>query len=424
MKLYDFQKEIIKETDGYEEVAYFLGLGLGKTLLAQTHVCRMATSYENVLVVCQKSKIRDWCNHWASETDYDVNSAYALKPATLNVIDQMCHTVIVTSYDMVWRRKVFRSFAKTAHLILDESSLIQNEGTKRTDFIMSLEPLTVTLLSGTPVSGKYENLWTQCQLLGWDITRTQYWNRYVDWHLEKFYSIPRPIRVVDGYKNVEELKENLRNHGAVFMRTDEAIELPDKIEETTYVPTTDAYEDFRHDWLVEIDGEEIVGDTPLNKMLGLRKLSSYYNGYKKEALADILEVNPERIVVFYNFKSELDVIRKIVGKRHFCEINGTHHDQKMFDMHDDCVIAVQYQSGSMGLNLQASHIAVYYSPTLSADLFMQSQGRIHRIGQTEKCNYIYLVCEDSVEEHIYKTLRRREDYVLQLFEKNYLTKDN
>lgn len=419
MELYDFQKEIIRQTDGYEEVAYFLGMGLGKTLLAQTHICRMAYKYENVLVVCQKSKILDWCRHWKTNTDYTVLNFYDLKPKELKDIDVMSHIVIVVSYDSVWRRPIFREFAKTAHLVLDESSLIQNEGTKRTDFIMKLEPLTITLLSGTPCAGRYENMWTQCQLLGWDITRTQYWNRYVEWHMEKFYSIPRPIRVVDGYKNVEELKKNLRDYGAVFMTTEEAIELPDKIEETTHVPISDAYKDFRKRWLIEIDGEELVGDTPLNKMLGLRKLASYYSGEKKQALSDILEVNPERIVVFYNFKRELEEIRKIVGKRHFCEINGDHHGQSMFDKYDDCVIAVQYQSGSMGLNLQESHIAVYFSPTLSADLFMQSQARIHRIGQTKKCNYIYLVCENSIEAEIYETLRRREDYVLKLFEKTH-----
>lgn len=392
---------------------------MGKTLLAQTHICRMAYKNENVLVVCQKSKILDWCNHWRGCSDYSVYDFYDMKPKELRDIPSMSHSVVVVSYDSVWRRPVFREFAKTAHLVLDESSLIQNEGTKRTDFIMKLEPLTVTLLSGTPVGGKYENLWTQCQLLGWDITRTQYWNRYVEWHMEKFYSIPRPIRVVDGYKNVEELKSKLREYGAVFMKTEEAIELPDKIEETTYIPVSDAYKDFRKRWLVEIDGEEIVGDTPLNKMLGLRKLASYYSDEKRQALSDILEVNPERIVVFYNFRKELEEIRKIVGKRHFCEINGDHHDQSDFDKYDDCVIACQFQSGGMGLNLQQSHLIVYYSPTLSADLFMQSQARIHRIGQTKKCNYIYLVCEDSIETEIYETLRRREDYVLKLFEKSH-----
>lgn len=376
----------------------------------------MAYEYENVLVVCQKSKIKDWCNHWASETDYDVNSAYALKPKILNVIDQMCHTVIVTSYDMVWRRPVFKAFAKTAHLILDESSLIQNEGTKRTDFIMSLEPLTVTLLSGTPVGGKYENMWTQCQLLGWDITRTQYWNRYVDWHLEKFYSIPRPIRVVDGYKNVEELKQKLRDYGAVFMTTEEAIELPDKIEETTYIPTSDVYDEFKHDWIAVMDDEEIVGDTPLNKMLGLRKLCSYYSEGKAQALKDILEVNPERIVVFYNFRKELDVIRKIAGKRHFCEINGDHHDQSTFDKYDDCVIAVQIKSGAMGLNLQKSNFTVYYSLPLSCSDWMQSVARTHRIGQRRKCIYVYLMMENSIEIEIMEKLKKGEDYTLRLFE--------
>lgn len=379
----------------------------------------MAYKYENVLVVCQKSKVLDWCNHWKANTDYTVLNFYDIKPKELKEIDLMGHTAVVVSYDSLWRRPIFVDFAKSAHLVLDESSLIQNEDTKRTTFIMKLKPLTVTLLSGTPCSGRYENLWTQCQLLGWNITRTQYWNRYVQWHLENFYSIPRPIRVVDGYKNVEELKSKLREYGAVFMTTEEAIELPDKIEETTYVPISDAYKHFRKKWLIEIDGEEIVGDTPLNKMLGLRKLASYYSGEKKQALKDILEVNPERIVVFYNFKRELEVIREIVGKRHFCEINGEHHDQSMFDRYDDCVIAVQYQSGSMGLNLQESRIAVYFSPTLSADLFMQSQARIHRIGQTRKCNYIYLVCENSIEAEIYETLRRREDYVLRLFEESH-----
>ena len=376
----------------------------------------MAYKYENVLVVCQKSKILDWCNHWASETDYDVNSAYALKPRELNAIDQMCHTVIVTSYDMVWRRPVFKAFAKTAHLVLDESSLIQNEGTKRTDFIMKLEPLTVTLLSGTPCSGRYENMWTQCHLLGWDITRTQYWNRYVEWHMEKFYSIPRPIRVVDGYKNVEELKSKLREHGAVFMTTEEAIELPDKIEETTYVPVSDAYKRFKKNWLVEIDGEEIVGDTPLNKMLGLRKLASYYSEEKRQALQDILEVNPERIVVFYTFKKELEEIRKIAGKRHFCEINGEHHDQSDFDKYDDCVIAVQIKSGAMGLNLQKSNFTVYYSLPLSCSDWMQSVARTHRIGQRRKCIYVYLMMEDSIEIEIMEKLKKGEDYTLRLFE--------
>lgn len=393
-------------------------VSLGKTLLAQTHIVRMAYRYENVLVVCQKSKIRDWCKHWEENTDYHVYDFYKLKPKELKEIPIWGHSVIVVSYDAVWRRPVFREFAETAHLVLDESSLIQNEGTRRTDFIMSLKPLTVTLLSGTPVSGKYENLWTQCQLLGWDISRTQYWNRYVEWHLEKFYSIPRPVRIVDGYRNVEELKSKLREYGAVFMKTEEAIELPDKIEETINIPTSDCYKRFKKNWVVEIKGEEIVGDTPLNKMLGLRKLASYYSDEKRQALQDILEVNPERVVVFYTFKKELDAIRECAGKRHFCEINGEHHDQSTFDMHEDCVIAVQFQSGSMGLNLQASHLAVYYSPTLSADLFMQSQARIHRIGQREKCNYIYLVCENSVEADIYETLRKRENYVIELFNKH------
>lgn len=418
VELYDFQKDILRKTDGLYECALYLGMGCGKTILSTEHIKSIFQNRDNILVICQKSKISDWYKHLNSYCGYHTEILSNWKLNQWNTIEKYENTAFIINYDLIYRRKEVNNIIDF-HLILDESSLIQHEDTKRTKAIMNLEYLSITLLSGTVTSGRYENLWTQCRLLGWNITRTQYWNRYVDWHMEKFYSIPRPIRVVNGYKNVEELKKKLRDYGAVFMTTDEAIELPDRIEETIYVPISDAYKDFRKRWVIEIDGEELVGDTPLNKMLCLRKLASYYSGEKKQALKDILEVNPERIVVFYNFKRELETIRRIVGKRHFCEINGEHHDQSMFDKYDDCVIAVQYQSGSMGLNLQESHIAVYFSPTLSADLFMQSQARIHRIGQTKKCNYIYLVCENSVEAEIYETLRKREDYVLKLFEKSH-----
>lgn len=59
-------------------------------------------------------------------------------------------------------------------LLLDESSMIQNDKAKRTKAILKLKASNVILLSGTPVGGKYENLYSQLKLLGWKITKNNF----------------------------------------------------------------------------------------------------------------------------------------------------------------------------------------------------------------------------------------------------------
>ena len=54
----------------------------------------MAYKYENVLVVCQKSKIKDLCNHWKENTNYRVLNFYDLKPKELKEIDLLDHTML------------------------------------------------------------------------------------------------------------------------------------------------------------------------------------------------------------------------------------------------------------------------------------------------------------------------------------------
>lgn len=73
----------------------------------------------------------------------------------------------------------------------------------------------------------------------------------------------------------------------------------------------------------------------------------------------------------------------------------------------------------MGINLQKANKIVYFSPPLSSELFEQSKKRTHRIGQEKPCFYYYLVCKNSIEEHIYKVLKLRKDYTEKLFEKEF-----
>ena len=300
--------------------------------------------------------------------------------------------------------------------MLDESSLIQNENSKRSRFILGLKPKNVILLSGTPCGGKYELLWSQMHLLGWKITRSMYWNQYIDTHYEDVNGFP--LLVVDGYKNVERLKRKMREHGCLFLKTEEVMDLPDQVFQKVYVPVTPAYKKFRKDRIVNVEYRELVGDTTLTKLLYERMLCGLYSKEKLEAFRDLIESTDDRVIVFYNFTDELqamvDAIRDL--PKFISVVNGEGKYLEYYEQYDDSITFVQYQSGSMGLNLQKACRIIYFTPPLSSELYQQSQKRIHRIGQKSTCFYYNLICRGSVEERIYEVLRQRKDYTEALFE--------
>jgi SNF2 family DNA or RNA helicase len=301
--------------------------------------------------------------------------------------------------------------------MLDESSLIQNEQAKRSKFILKkLQPANVILLSGTPTGGKYENLWSQMRLLGWDISKTTYWNTYIDYHFEDYGGFP--VRVIDGYKNVDRLKRKMREYGCHFLKTEDVLELPDQIFTTVRVPVSKDYRKFRKDKVVEVDGTQMVGDNTLTKMLYERQLCGQYSKAKLEAFRDLVESTEDRLIVFYNFTDEQYKLADIVDElnRPISLVNGKHKLLKHYENCNNSVTFIQYQAGAMGLNLQKANKIIYYSPPLSSELYEQSKKRINRIGQDRTCYYYNLTVTGSIEEKIYKTLAMRKDFTEALFE--------
>lgn len=322
----------------------------------------------------------------------------------------------VINYDLIFRRPELGQL-KDFTLMLDESSLIQNEMSKRSKFILKkLNPKNVILLSGTPTGGKYERLWSQCYLLGWKISKNAFWDTYVKYHYDDNDGFP--VKIIDGYKNVDRLKRKLREHGAIFMKSDEVFDLPEQVEQTIFVKTTKEYRRFRKDCIVKVGNREFVGDTTLTKMLYERMLCGYVNKDKLQSFRDLVKSTDDRLIVFYNFVNELESLKSILEEeeRPVSVVNGEIKDLTAYENAENSVTLIQYQAGAMGLNLQKSNKIIYFTPPLSSELYEQSKKRTHRIGQSRSCFYYRLVCKNSIEERIYKTLEKRHDYTEKLFE--------
>ena len=368
MELYQHQKQVLSDTERFNRVGYFLDMGLGKTFVGSEKMWDLNTAVN--LLICQKSKIDDWVDHFTEHyPDYKV---YDLTKKTQSIMfrrymdgehiadDESVLGVI--NYELAFRRSYIAHISNFT-LMLDESQYIQNETAKRSKFVLSLKPENVILLSGTPTSGKYEKLWSQCRMLGWNISKEAFWNTYIETEWVEDMDSGYKRQNVIGYKNVERLKHKLAQHGAVFMKTEEAFELPDQQEITVRIPVSKNYRRFMKNSYLQLDEEtELVGDTVLTKFLYARQLCGQYCPDKLEAVADLIASTDERIVIFYNFTAEYLALVQITDQlgRPQSIVNGKQKQLLNYENCSNSVTFVQYQAGAMGLNLQKA-ISPYIS---------------------------------------------------------------
>lgn len=415
MKLFDYQEKALALTSDKDNSAFYYDMGLGKTFIGSERL-RLYGERVNI-VVCQKSKIKDWCEHFKEHyTDYAVFDLTNKKDMQAFMIYPIYKCIGIINYELAYRREELRQL-KDFTMMLDESSMIKNETAKRTKFILSLKPSHTILLSGTPTDGKYEFLYSQLRLLGWKITKTAYYNRHIKTELRS-YGGPM-FRVVTGYKNVSELKAKLKEYGAVFAKAEEVIKLPEKTFIKEYSTVSSDYKKFMKDRIIKIDDKELTGDSTLSKRLYARMLCSAYSKDKISRLIDLVNSTSDRVIIFYNFNTELEALRKVLFDRPISIVNGQVKDLKAYENNDNSVTLIQYQAGAMGLNLQKANRIIYFSLPERSELFEQSKARICRIGQEKQCYYHIMMCHKSVEEKIYECLLMRKDYTDELFRKEF-----
>lgn len=419
------QEDALNRTEQFNRCAYYLDMGLGKTFVGAEKMYLLNNTVN--LIVCQKSKVDDWVDHMKTYyPEYRVmnltKKSEAINFRTLVDTEELykmdIQIVGVINYDLTFRRDWLLKISEFT-MMLDESSLISNETAKRSKFILKMRPESVILLSGTPTAGKYERLWSQVQLLGWNITKKAFYNSYVvtEW-VENGDGFKR--EVITGYKHTEHLKKKLASYGCIFMKTSEVLELPEQTEQKIFFKSTKEYRYFIKNSYLMFDDVELVGDNNLTKMLYARQLCGQWHKEKLEGLRDLVESTQDRLIVFYNFTAELDVMQRVLNdlNRPYSVVNGQKKDLTAYENVNDSITFIQYQAGAMGGNYQKANKIIYYTLPLgkgSCDLWEQSKKRIHRIGQAKPCFYYYLLVKGTVEEKNLAALKEGKELTDELF---------
>jgi hypothetical protein len=119
----------------------------------------------------------------------------------------------------------------------------------------------------------------------------------------------------------------------------------------------------------------------------------------------------KKIIVFYNFNYELDILRSLYGdtKYSVAEYNGHKHEDVPKDQ--SWVYLVQYISGSEGWNCVETNTVVFYSLNYSYRIMTQAAGRIDRLNTPfTTLYYFYIKSASQIDEAIMKALKNKKNF--------------
>ena len=504
-KLYDWQKPIVDFAATKSSYGLFLEMGLGKTVMALALAERLGA--ERIVVVTKKSKATETVDtpgswqQWSRSMD-PVPELLTKKtvPGTEPV------RLLVVNYESVFKREpgepkskrksstpslapFIKEFVnackfKKVCLFLDESHCIKDPSSSQAkalkQFKLELKcvakELHTYLLTGTPFTTGFIDVWNQLKFLGCPMTKTEFKDCFcVLGNIRGLLGWQQPIV---RYKNVDDLYRLIHEY-AVTIKSEDVVKLPEQVFQYHKLPPTpyfdvltketlslddlrtfsarriaDGFDPLPDDykffpvsktrvvnpWFrdVAFPNSKWLADTPSLLWLRARQLSAGFQGNAESFLwfddgrldrvRSILTDEPGNYVLFYNFVPEflklygllnelgynVDVWNGDIKSLHFYEkYQAESEAARLTDKNN--VILANFASGSTGTNWQLYDRCIIYGLPTYKD-WAQGLKRIHRVDSTGTVVYHVLVGDNWLERDMLKALETGTEYSVEMFE--------
>lgn len=127
-----------------------------------------------------------------------------------------------------------------------------------------------------------------------------------------------------------------------------------------------------------------------------------------QMVRDLMKIH-HKLIIFYNFNYELEMLRELSDEAEVGEWNG--HRKHPVPSSSNWVYLVQYSAGSEGWNCTTTNALVQYSLTYSYKNFVQSQGRIDRLDtKFDKLYYYILISGSPIDQAVKKALSEKRSF--------------
>lgn len=446
MKLRDYQQKILDKSRHLASMGLFMGTGTGKTY---TSLCKFEEQpTKKLLVVSPKSVLTQWeanINEHFSHLrvlKFPKKNMTAVKKNEFIKENAQNFDVTIVNFEVLYKIEALYGIINPEWtIIIDESHRIKALGTRKSPVKQTKAALALgkqtpykIILTATPTQGNYGgyiDLFTQLKFLGYyDGELRDFKYRYVKEQDMMLPGRPYPIKTIRGYRNTDELDNILAN--TCFRYTPKHGDYPPEhikvdIERASSYAKTQR----------EMVYKDIIFSNVSRKRIGLKTLTggkisglnefgdrfTYEDNNKKiEWLKDFIKDTDEKLVIFYQYNVEKDLILELLDKlgKTYVVINGQTEDKYTEINEKEYDIAVgQFQAMSESIDgLQhISHIMIMYSMPESSLTYKQAIGRIDRIGQEKVPMYYYLVMEKTIDEAIYNMIEQKVEFSEEVLDK-------
>ena len=422
-----------------------LDMGTGKSKVSVDLVINKG--WMRVLVLCPKSVVQVWPAEFERHGARPVG-CLALDEGTmkqraeaLSKFLDLQHArripaVVVLNYDAAWRDGMNVLLLRTSWdaAICDESHRIKAPGGKAAMFCSRLGDQVPNriCLTGTPMPHSPLDVYAQYRFLDKGIFGTSFTAfraRYAK--MGGFQN-----HQVVGYENQDDLQKKFYSI-AYRVKSEDVQSLPEAVDVVRPVVLSNyakrLYKTLKDEFVVGVADGTVTASNALTRLLRLQQIASGWakqdhnvetgadgelvqvDTAKQEALADLMEdlKDEEPIVIFCRFHHDLDAVHTVAAAlgRASAELSGRRNELANWQQGPTPVLAVQIQSGGVGINLVRARYCVFYSLGFSLGEYLQARKRIHRPGQTQSCCYYHLIAKGTVDEQVYAALEARQDVV-------------
>ena len=319
-------------------------------------------------------------------------------------------------------------------IIMDESAILKNYNGKTAETMREMASLVkyVYLLSGKPAPNNITEYFSQMKIVDPDTFNMSY---------EKFlstfcYSQNRVYKMIP--ENEKIFAEMVSIKSLIVSKKD-CLDLPDTVDVVREIELPESimrdYNELYEECMARIKGmddSEIYysASSKLAVLMKLRQMASGFfivenQGFREEKIivdihnAKIEELNnimdqleDEQVIIWCQFQHEIEMIEKELSKRAYTvtAYGKTKDLEKNID--DFKTGKAQYiiahpKTLKYGVTFTNCKYTVYYSFSYSAEDYDQSHDRNYRLGQKEKCTYLYIQAADTIDEIMYAKVKNK-----------------
>lgn len=446
---HDYQRYCITRIIQQPELALFLDMGLGKTVITLTAVNDLRYNrflVRKCLVIAPKKVAEDTWTREQSKWEHlhllKIVPVLGSKAKRIRALNSPGDVFVINRENVPWLVDYYRNDWPFDMVVIDELSSFKSHQAKRFRALKSVRGHIKRMvgLTGTPTPNGLTDLWAQIYLLdcGERLGRTvtEYRNNY-------FIPASRNATTIFSYEPLpgamEVIQEKIKDI-CISLQAKDYLKLPEKITNIRYIKLDSkaqkAYDTLEKQRILEMQDEVIDAGSAgvlAGKLLQLANGAAYITreGYpeqkevveihdnKIEAFLELVEAEEgKHMLVFYNFQHDLMRIKRALEKTKLVvgELK-TPEDIADWNTGKIDIMLAHPASAAYGLNLQdGGNVIVWFGLTWSLELYQQANARLYRQGQKMPVYIHHLVVSGSVDEDVMAALEQKDDCQAALLE--------